>query len=285
MKKTNVYELVTERIIAELDKGIIPWFKPWTGTAGAWSRSTGRAYSLLNQWLMPQGEYATFNQIKKEGGKVRKGSKGYIVVFFKPTQIERENPETGEKEKRTVPVLRYYTVFNIAEQTDLQVKHSREDIAHTAEPLEMLENIKQDYINREQLTFRQVESNKACYNPVSDTVTMPLLEQFDTTGGYYSTLFHELAHSTGHATRLNRIKSLACFGSDDYGKEELIAEITAAAVLNETGIENNKTLQNSTAYIQNWRDAIKADNRLVVQASSKAQKAFEMLMGLETGEK
>lgn len=279
MKKTNIYDMVTERIIEELDKGIIPWFKPWTGTAGAWSRATGRPYSLLNQWLMPTGEYATFNQIKKEGGHVNKGSKGYPVVFFKPMQIEEQDKETGETKTKTIPVLRYYTVFNIAEQTDLEPKHNKEEIATTAEPLEMLENIKQGYINREHLTFRSMKTNKACYSPMSDTVTVPLIEQFDTTGGYYSTVFHELAHSTGHASRLNRLNVLAHFGSDDYGKEELIAEITAAAVLNETGIETTATMKNTAAYIQNWRNAIKADNKMVVHASSKAQKAFELIMG------
>lgn len=282
----NIYEMVTNRIIAELDKGIIPWHKPWTGTAGAWSRSTGRAYSLLNQWLMPAGEYATFNQIKKEGGKIVKGSKGYPVVFFKPTKIEKENPDTGKKEVITVPVLRYYTVFNIETQTTgLEVKHSREEVANTAEPLEELEKIKTEYLQRQKVSFRNIKSDKACYSPAADMVTMPLLEQFDSTEEYYSTCFHELAHSTGHKDRLNRIKSVACFGSADYGKEELIAEIAAAAVLNETGIETSGTFRNSTAYIQNWRDAIKADNKLVVHASSKAQKAYEMLMGLETEKK
>lgn len=88
-----------------------------------------------------------------------------------------------------------------------------------------------------------------------------------------------MAHSTGHESRLNRIKQTAAFGSDDYGKEELIAEITAAAVMNEAGIETKGTFRNSAAYIQNWKEAIKADNKLVVHASSKAQKAFEMIMG------
>ena len=103
----SVYEMVTARIIEQLEQGIIPWHKPWTGTAGAWSRSTGRPYSLLNQWLMPAGEYATFNQIKKEGGKVKKGEHGYPLTFFKSTPI-KETRENGEEVIKNVPLLRYY---------------------------------------------------------------------------------------------------------------------------------------------------------------------------------
>ena len=277
----NIYEMVTARIIEQLEQGIIPWHKPWTGTAGAWSRSTGRPYSLLNQWLMPQGEYATFNQIKKEGGKVKKGEKGYPVVFFKPTVIETED-KNGEKVKKTVPLLKYYTVFNISEQVEgLEVKHSKETVERHHEPLAELEAIKTDYLKRSGVEFYNLEQDKAYYSPVDDSIVLPLVEQFDSIEEYYSTAFHEMAHSTGHSTRLNRLNKLAAFGSDDYGKEELIAEITAAAVLNEAGIETEKTIKNSAAYVQNWANAIKGDVKLIVHASSKAQKAFEMIMNMQ----
>ena len=277
----NIYEMVTARIIEQLEQGIIPWHKPWTGTAGAWSRSTGKPYSLLNQWLMPQGEYATFNQIKKEGGKVKKGENGYPVVFFKPTVIETED-KNGEKVKKTVPLLKYYTVFNISEQVEgLEVKHSKETVERHHEPLAELEAIKTDYLKRSGVEFYNLEQDKAYYSPVDDSIVLPLVEQFDSIEEYYSTAFHEMAHSTGHSTRLNRLNKLAAFGSDDYGKEELIAEITAAAVLNEAGIETEKTIKNSAAYVQNWANAIKGDVKLIVHASSKAQKAFEMIMNMQ----
>lgn len=281
MAKLNIYEMVTERIIEQLDNGIIPWLKPWTGTAGAWSRSTGKAYSLMNQWLMPRGEYATFNQIKKEGGKVTKGEHGYPVVFFKPTVIEYEDEKTGETKQKTVPLLRYYTVFNIEEQTDLKIKHNKEDVASGVEPVEQLEEIKRGYLDREGIKFSEVEGDRAYYSPSLDEVVVPTKEQFNEVAEYYSTVFHELAHSTGHSTRLNRIKATAGFGSNDYGKEELVAEITSSAVLNEAGIETASSFRNSTAYIQNWRNAIKGDNKLVVHASTKAQKAFEMIMNIK----
>ena len=277
----NIYEMVTARIIEQLEQGIIPWRKPWTGTAGAWSRSTGRPYSLLNQWLMPQGEYATFNQIKKEGGKVKKGEHGYPVVFFKPTVIETED-KNGEKVKKTVPLLKYYTVFNISEQVEgLEVKHSKKTVERHHEPLAELETIKTDYLKRSGVEFYNLEQDKAYYSPVDDSIVLPLVEQFDSIEEYYSTAFHEMAHSTGHSTRLNRLNKLASFGSDDYGKEELIAEITAAAVLNEAGIETEKTIKNSAAYVQNWANAIKGDVKLIVHASSKAQKAFELIMNMQ----
>ena len=277
----NIYEMVTARIIEQLEQGIIPWNKPWTGTAGAWSRSTGRPYSLLNQWLMPQGEYATFNQIKKEGGKVKKGEKGYPVVFFKPTVIETED-KNGEKVKKTVPLLKYYTVFNISEQVEgLEVKHSKVTVERHHEPLAELEAIKADYLKRSGVKFYNLEQDEAYYSPADDSIVLPLVEQFDSIEGYYSTAFHEMAHSTGHSTRLNRLNKLAAFGSDNYGKEELIAEITAAAVLNEAGIETEKTIKNSAAYVQNWANAIKGDVKLIVHASSKAQKAFELIMNMQ----
>lgn len=277
----NVYEMVTERILEQLEQGIIPWHKPWTGTAGAWSRSTGRAYSLLNQWLMPQGEYATFNQIKKEGGKVKKGEHGYIVVFFKPTIIETEDKD-GNKVKKTVPLLRYYTVFNIETQVDgLERKYNKEDVEKHNEPIEELESIKNGYLTRSGVKFNNIRGDKAYYQPGRDRIVLPLLEQFDSIEEYYSTAFHEMAHSTGHSSRLNRIKETAHFGNEEYGKEELVAEITAAAVLNEAGIESSATLKNSAAYVQNWTNAIKGDNKLIVHASSKAQKAFEMIMDIQ----
>lgn len=277
----NIYEMVTARIIEQLEQGVIPWHKPWTGTAGAWSRSTGKPYSLLNQWLMPQGEYATFNQIKKEGGKVKKGEHGYPVVFFKPTVIETED-KNGEKVKKTVPLLKYYTVFNISEQVEgLEVKHSKETVERHHEPLAELETIKTDYLKRSGVEFYNLEQDKAYYSPADDSIVLPLVEQFDSIEEYYSTAFHEMAHSTGHSTRLNRLNKLAAFGSDDYGKEELIAEITAAAVLNEAGIETEKTIKNSAAYVQNWANAIKGDVKLIVHASSKAQKAFELIMNMQ----
>ena len=277
----NVYEMVTERILEQLEQGIIPWHKPWTGTAGAWSRSTGRAYSLLNQWLMPQGEYATFNQIKKEGGKVKKDEHGYMVVFFKPTIIETEDKD-GNKVKKTVPLLRYYTVFNIETQVEgLERKYNKEDIENHNEPIEELEAIKNGYLDRSGVKFNNIRGDKAYYQPGPDRIVLPLLEQFDSIEEYYSTAFHEMAHSTGHSSRLNRIKETAHFGSKEYGKEELVAEITAAAILNEAGIESSKTLKNSAAYVQNWKNAIKGDNKLIVHASSKAQKAFEMIMNIQ----
>lgn len=281
MKKNtkNVYDMVTERILEQLEQGIIPWHKPWTGTAGAWSRSTGRAYSLLNQWWLPAGEYATFKQIQEAGGKVKKGEKGHQVVFWKLQKIEEE--VDGEKALKTIPILRYYTVFNINQCEGIEQKYHKDEVENHNEPIAELEAIKNDYLKRSGVKLAHKKQDRAYYQPAFDGIVLPLVEQFDSIEEYYSTAFHEMAHSTGHESRLNRLNTLAAKGSNDYGKEELVAEITAAAVLNEAGIETAKTLKNSAAYIQSWRDAIRADNKLVVHASSKAQKAFEMIMGVE----
>ena len=281
MKKTNVYDMITKRILEQLEQGVAPWHKPWTGTNGAYSRNTGKDYSFLNQMFMPAGEYATFNQIKKEGGKVKAGEHGYPLVFYKTSVLEIEDKETGEKFEKIVPVLRYYTVFNIGLQVEgLEIKHAREDAKNDLSPIEKMESIKNNYLTRSGVKFANIEGNRANYNPSHDQIVLPLMEQFDCIEEYYSTAFHEMAHSTGHKSRLGRITKPAAFGSNNYGKEELIAEITAAAVMNETGTETEKTFGNSAAYIDNWKRAIKGDNKLIVHAASKAQKAFNMIMGI-----
>lgn len=117
MAKTNVYEMVTERIIAELEKGVIPWEKPWTGVrSGAYNRVSKRPYSLLNQMLLKHtGEYATYKQWQDLGGQVKKGEKSEIVVFWKIFEAEETNKDTGEKETKKIPLLRYYNVFHISQ--------------------------------------------------------------------------------------------------------------------------------------------------------------------------
>lgn len=276
----TVYEMVTERIIAELEKGKIPWQKPWTGTAKAWSRSTGKAYSFINQLMLAPGEYATFKQIQEAGGKVKKGEKASIVVFWK-MHIVKETSETGEKIEKTVPLLRYYSVFNINQCEGIEQKYHTEDIGLDYEPIEECENVLNDYLERSGVRFENVKGDKAFYSPLGDFIRLPEIEQFESMEEYYGVAFHEAAHSTGHHKRLNRIKKMAPFGSQDYSKEELVAELTSSAILNTLGVETSGTFKNNAAYIQSWIRALRNDTRMIVQASSKADKAYNMIMGIE----
>lgn len=279
MAKANVYQMVTDRIIEQLEQGIIPWERPWTGVrAGAFNRVSKRPYSLLNQMLLKHtGEYATFKQWTELGGKIKKGAKSEIIVFWKILEIEEEN-EKGEKEKKTLPILKYYNVFHISQVEG--VKPLEQPFAEV-EPIEEADKIIFDYVERENIDFQEKASNEAFYSPARDCVVVPMKEQYQHINEYYSTTFHELTHSTGHKNRLDRLQSgaVAAFGSETYSKEELVAEIGSASIMNMLGIETTKTFRNSAAYIQNWLSVLKNDNNMIISAASKAEKAVDYIFG------
>lgn len=281
MAKANVYDMVTNRIIAELEKGQIPWQKPWTGVKdGAYNRITKRPYSLLNQMLLQHnGEYATFKQWQDLGGHIRKGEKSEIVCFWKIFESKENNPDTGEIEIKKIPLLRYYNVFHIS-QVDGVEPLAPEQLNDEVEPIESGDKIINDYINREHLNFVEYKSNKAYYSPSNDTVVVPLKEQYNLINEYYSTTFHELTHSTGHKNRLNRLQTgaVAAFGSETYSKEELVAEIGSASLMNLLGIETKNSFRNSVAYIQSWLKVLKNDNKFIVSAAGKAEKAVNYIL-------
>ena len=272
----DIYKEVTDRIMAQLENRIIPWQKPWIASGNAISHVTGNSYSLLNQMLLGRpGEYVTFAQCQKEGGKVKKGEKSSMVVFWK--FIEQEDPDT--KEKKQVPFLRYFNVFHIDQCEGLTAKHAlpfNEDI----QPDEYAEEIISDYIRRSGVTFHYQEGDRAYYQPSSDTVTIPDLTQFSEIAEYYSTAFHELTHSTGHESRLDRLSKTVYFGSEAYSKEELIAEIGAATLVNHVGLETSSSFRNNAAYVQSWLKALKDDKRLIVSAAGKAEKAVNLILGI-----
>ncbi len=277
--KKSVYEMITARIIEQLENGVIPWQKPWSGThSGAYNRISNRPYSLLNQLLLKHGgEYATFKQWSGLGGKIRKGEKSEIVTFWKIQQIEEIN-EDGEKTIKQLPLLRYYNVFHISQVDGVEPKEQLK--ISDLESIEEAENIKNEYMNREHLKIFETVTNKAFYTPTFDYIEVPCKEQYQNIEEFYSTLFHEMIHSTGHKNRLGRLETGASahFGSKTYSKEELVAELGSAALVNMLGIETEKSFRNSGAYIQNWLQALKNDNKFIVSASSKAEKAVKYIL-------
>lgn len=294
--KKDLYQEITDRIIEELEKGIIPWQKPWTGVrTGAISHTTGRPYSLLNQFLLHvPGEYITFNQCKKEGGKVKKGAKAKMIVFWKvmvkpvlDKDGNQEYNEDGSKKVRGIPVLRYYNVFHITDCEGIDPKWSSEEEETPASPAQIDAAAQQtlmDYIKREGIRFEEERSNEAYYSPTFDKIHLPLMEQFDATAEYYSTAFHEATHSTGHKSRLDRFDEgakIAAFGSVDYSKEELVAEIGAACICNELGLETSSSFKNSAAYIQSWLRALKDDKKMIVGAAARADKAVRLILNIQ----
>ena len=273
----DIYAEVTARIIDQMENGIIPWEKPWIACGKAVSHATGKAYSLLNQMLLGRpGEYLTFKQCQEAGGRVRKGEKSHMVVFWK--WIETEDEETGEKKE--VPFLRYYNVFHIDQCEGVTAKHTHEvRFPDGAETLEAAQEVIYDYLSREGVKLTHSEGDRAFYRPATDEVLLPIRKQFISTAEYYSTVFHELTHSTGHPSRLNRLNRPSFFGTEDYSKEELVAEIGAATLVNHVGLETDHSFRNNAAYIQNWLQVLKDDKRFIVSAAGKAEKAVNLILG------
>lgn len=274
----NVYEIVTEKIIEKLEEGVIPWRKPWTN-ANAVNWVTQKPYRGINTMLLEPGEYATFKQIASAGGKVKKGEKSHIVVFWK--MLEKEDADSGEKE--LIPMLRFYRVFEINTQVEgLQSKRNTETFDH--DPIEEAEAIFKGYINAPEYSF---QPGQAVYYPLKDKINCPPIKDFQKAEEFYCTLFHEMVHSTGHKSRLNRNGITAtgvAFGDEIYSKEELVAELGASMLCGVAGIDNS-TLSNSASYINSWIKKLKDDSRLIVNASSQAQKAADYILGVSHKDK
>ena len=284
MNNAKVYQMVTERITAQLEAGIIPWLRPWSSTgSGAVSRSTGKPYSFINQMLLPRpGEYATFKQINEAGGRVKKGEKASTVVFWKQVRITELNPETAEPEEKLIPMLRYYQVFNLDQCENITPKYYREPELTNADPIEEAETVIAGYVTRSGIKFQNDQpSNEAYYSPSRDRVAIPMLRQYEDSAEYYSTAFHELTHSTGHHTRLNRFTTdrAAAFGSSEYSKEELTAELGSCFLMAHCGINSETTERNSAGYLQGWLKALKNDKSMIVSAASRAEKAAALILG------
>ncbi|MDQ6601010.1 ArdC family protein [Bacillus salipaludis] len=272
--KKSIYEIVTEKVIEQLEKGVVPWRKPWIN-GGAVNWKTQRPYRGINTFLLESGEYATFKQIQDAGGKVKKGEKSHIVVFWK--WIEKENEESREIEK--IPYLRSYRVFEINNQVE-GLESKKKDTTFDHDPIEKAEEIFKGFIDSPEYTFY---SGRAVYYPTVDKINCPPLKDFQKAEEFYSTLFHEMIHSTGHRRRLARLgvtTQNVAFGDEVYSKEELVAEMGAAMLCGIAGIDNN-TLENSASYIQSWLRSLKEDSRLVVQAAAQAQKAADYILGIE----
>ena len=276
--KKDVYEMVTDRIIEQLEQGVIPWEKPWGGVIdGAYNRISKKPYSLLNQMLLQHsGEYATFKQWSELGGHIRKGEKSEIVVFWKLQPYEDENAD-GEKIIKQIPLLRYYNVFHVSQVDGVEPK---EIDLNEFEPIEKAERIKTEYMTREHLKILEKLTDKAFYSPAFDYIQVPCKEQYRNVEEFYSTLFHEMVHSTGYKTRLDRedVKDCMYFGSENYSKEELTAELGSAFLVNLLGIETKNSFRNSSAYIQGWLGRLRGDKKFIISASSKAEKAVKYIL-------
>lgn len=279
----NIYEIITDAIIAKLEEGLIPWHMPWVTTSdnAAVSHVTRRPYSLLNQILLGRpGEYLTFKQVAAEGGRVKSGAKSRMVVFWKMLNVKDVDAADVDDDAdggKTVPVLRYYRVFHIDDCEGIEPRVKPDDLPNVAETDVLAENILRSYVEENGITLVNERGNRAFYRPSTDTITLPEMAQFESTAEYYSTAFHEATHSTGHTTRLNRLTSDG-FGSEAYGKEELIAEIGSACLMHTAGLTTDESFNNSAAYIQGWLSALRNDKRMIVSAAGRAEKAVKLIL-------
>lgn len=278
MTKNDAYNVVTDRIIEALEKGIVPWHRPWKSVNGGGpiSLATGKPYRGMNVFILETTAalngytspyWTTFKQAKERGGAVRKGEKGTPVVLWKPIKASEEQRSEGKKD---FMLMRYFTVFNVEQCDGIEVPELEPLPEH--DPIESCETIAAGY------TAVEVKhgGDRAYYSPVLDYVGMPIIGAFDTPEHYYGTLFHELAHSTGHESRLNR-KFGGSFGSEDYGQEELVAEMAAAFLCGDAGIEVN--VEHHAGYLASWLKVLNDDRKMIVQAAGQAQRAADLVLG------
>ena len=275
--KNDVYQIVTDRIVRLLESGTVPWHQSWKGSQH-WPQNflSRKVYRGINLFLLNATRHGspfwlTFKQVQSLGGRVRKGEHSFPVVFWKVFQAE------GDTDAKRIPFLRYYSVFNVTqcEGITLPALPGEENLP-SFEPIAKCEHVVSAMPKRPVITHGGA---RACYSPALDAVSMPEAKLFDSPSAYYSTLFHELTHSTGHLSRLNR-KEVAepnRFGSDPYGREELVAEMGSAFLCGHSGIDT-PTLDQSAAYIQSWLERLKEDRKLVVLAAAQAQKACDFIL-------
>jgi antirestriction protein ArdC len=286
----KIYEAVTRAIIDLLGKGVAAWNKPWGGTDAAIRGNTGEPYRGFNQLALSVVRRArrltstvwlTWKQVAILGGTIKPDKrKEYVNIIFYKNFAIREVADDGGVEEKTVPVPRYYRVWNLDDTEGVQLPPRISRISTVIErefsAIDACENVVAGYLDKPKIVH---DEQAAFYLPGPDIVNVPKPQTFKTNEDYYATLFHELSHSTGHRSRLDRegIKPLA-FGLEDYSKEELIAEMSAAYLCGVAGI-SNATLDQSASYIKEWSIRLKKDPKLLISAASQAQKSADYILG------
>lgn len=289
----KVYQIIQEKMIQRIEECIktgenLPWNKPWSSNMAV-KYITRKPYRGINVWLLEEigSEFITYTQLtklqkKNPEIKLKKGCKKHMVVFWKLNEYEKV--ENGEIETTKVPLLRYYNVYSISDVQGLETKFTQ--FTHLNN-YEEVENIISSYTQNNNIKYSEMNINEAFFIPAKDEVCVPKKEYFEEIEKFYSVTFHELGHSTGIPTRLNRysLTTSSKLHLENYSKEELVAEMTASMLLGLLNINTTSTEENSIAYLQGWMKAIKEDVSLIVSASAQAQKACDMIMGISCEDK
>lgn len=272
-EKMDLKQITTDAILAKMAEGIIPWHCPWTTVAprNFVSKKAYRGINILLLGLAGQASpwWLTYNQAAERGGQVRKGEKGTMIVFWKRLDVD-DKDKAGEK--KTISYMRYSKVFNASQIDGIEFPEIGTEFVGQDDADAVL-----DHFGEDCPIFN--DSNAAYYIPEPDEIHLPAREMFESTGAYYATAFHEAGHATGHKDRLGRegVTGPIYKGSENYGKEELIAEMTSAFVCTTLGIDR---IQPNAAYLQHWMNAINGDKNLVIAAASKATDAANYIMGI-----
>lgn len=277
-ERQSTYEIVTERVATAMEQGNAPWRRPWNGGRSPSNLVSKQPYRGINHWLTMLSGFSspwwlTYNQAQALGGNVRKGEKGTLVVYFKV--LTRKSKTDPTKEDR-FPMVKHYFVFNVEQTEGLEAKIPVETTVEGASPFIPAEDI---WTGWTQAPVVHYGGTRAAYQPTLDSISMPPRESFAGTAEFYGTLFHEGIHATGAKSRLNRpgIAQFDRFGSEQYAKEELIAEIGANYLVTLAGLD--PATENSAAYLRHWAGKLRQDPKLIVSAASAAQKATEHILG------
>jgi antirestriction protein ArdC len=288
----KVYDVINSRIMELLEQGTVPWRKTWRGNAASNQPKnlvSKKEYRGINLWILGSSPFSspywvTYKQAADKGGHVIKGSKSTPVVFWKWIDRKEGNGADSEETdgKGKMPMLRLYNLFNLQQVEGVEPPPATETTITTFTPIETAQQIIDGMPLRPEIKHG---GSSASYSPMWDRVKMPEPTAFATPEEYYCTLFHELTHSTGHARRVGRkgIIEINGFGSNEYSKEELCAAMGEAFLCGHAGIEQ-KTIENSAAYIAGWLKALKNDKMLLVHAAAQAQKAADFILNRKGGE-
>ncbi|MDF1864412.1 MAG: zincin-like metallopeptidase domain-containing protein [Saprospiraceae bacterium] len=300
MKPNEIYQSVTDTIIDLLENHTQSWDRPWIALGQdndyAKNAKSKKYYRGINQFLLGlqltakgyfKNQWLTFNQAKDMGGHIKKGEKSTPVIFYKTAYIDKDKKfhsktkferlnKAQQKELglRKIPVLKLFRVFNVSQTEELNASFyeiEKQDLLNHFEKDDRAEKL----IHSTDANIEIKESNEAFYNLLTDTITLPLREQFKSQESFYATALHELGHWTGHPQLLNRDLT-GKFGNAAYGKEELVAELTSAFCCAAIGF--SKTITNNAAYLNNWLSAMKEDNKAIVRAANQAQKAADYIL-------
>jgi antirestriction protein ArdC len=283
---TDTYTRITAFVMEQLEKGEVIWRKGWNELGFPKNITTGNTYkgwnsillnftTILNGYKTPY--FTTYKQAIDAGGTIRRGQKGFIIVYWATVENKSKLIEVdGEKEYLTYRVPKCHTVFNIDQTHGIAYPKVEKQFRSHTEKIYACEKLIQSMPEKPTIINC---GDEAYYDKITDRISIPLVERFHSDEEYYKTLFHELAHSTGHKKRLNRAELMQSdgFGKELYGKEELTAELTAAFLCAVCGIEQ-QTIANSAAYIQGWLNVLKNNKKLILKAAAQAQSAADYIL-------